>query len=328
MENKQTAIVKVKNEGFWQKQLKGLKKHKSILWFILPAFIVSLIFSYIPMLGVTFAFKDAAFSSALRKGANVLGAMVSSNWTLQTFADIFNEEFTSALVNSLIINLIKLFLVFPLSILIAVQLSEIKNQGLAKLILIILCLPNFLSWTVVIKIWSNFFNPDTGFLGQLLSDVLHGESLTYYEWSFRPLFVFYCAWKGSGWGCIMYYAAIMSIDKSYYESATIDGANKLQKMFSLTIPAIAGTIALTLVLTISGFMSVGLEQQMLMLTGSSYYDTQKTLDLYIYELSIGNGAGIRYEQAAALGVFNGFVGLFLMLLGNYITTKTIKRGLW
>lgn len=321
----------MEKKKFWSRTKDNFLKNKNILWFLIPAVIFSLVFSYVPMLGVSFAFKDQLFDKAMRSNASILGAMIESNWTFDTFASIFNDTFWDALKNSAIINLIKLLLVFPLSILIAIQLSEIKNQKLAKLILIILCIPNFLSWTVVVKCWTNFFDPEIGFLGKMLSGVTNGEHITYYEQSFKPLFIFYAAWKGAGWGSILYYAAITSIDKSYYESATLDGANKIQKALRLTIPSIGGTIALMLVLSISGFTSVGLEQVKLMLdTGqaASYYQTQMTLDLYIWELSIGQGAGVSYVQAAAVGVFNGLVGLSLMLLGNFLTTKTLKRGLW
>ena len=319
---------KKNHREYWKKQVINFKRNKSILWFLIPAALFTIIFSYIPMFGVLFAFKDPSFDTAMRRGANILGALQYSNWTLDTFKSIFNDKFWLSLWNSVEINLIKLVFVFPLSILIAIQLSEIKNQKLSKLILIILCIPNFLSWTVVIKAWTSFFDPDIGFLGKLLNTWTNGEIISYYESSFKPLFVFYSAWKGAGWGSILYYAAIMSIDKSYYESATLEGANKFQKAIHLTIPAIGGTIALMLVMMFSGFTGVGLEQLKLMLDPTSYIESQQTLDYYIYELSIGQGAGVSYVQAAALGVFNGLVGLTLLLVGNAITTKTLHRGLW
>ena len=335
MEQDSTLIVpdnkqekKSKRKKYWERQRTNFKRNKSILWFIIPAALFTIVFSYIPMFGVLFAFKDPAFDSAMRRGADVIGALKYSNWTLETFKSIFNDNFWLSLWNSVQINLIKLVFVFPLSILIAIQLSEIKNQKLSKLILIIICIPNFLSWTVVIKSWTSFFDPDIGFLGKILSRWTNGYSITFYEASFKPLFVFYSAWKGAGWGSILYYAAIMSVDKSYYESATIDGANKFQKAVYLTIPAIGGTIALMLVMMFSGFTGVGLEQLKLMLDPTNYIDAQQTLDYYIYELSIGQGAGVSYVQAAALGVFNGLVGLLLLLGGNALTTKTLRRGLW
>ena len=319
---------KAKRNKFWNRTKINFRRNKSILWFIIPAAIFTIIFSYIPMYGVLFAFKDQSFDYAMRHGADIFGAMRYSHWTFDTFKSIFNEKFWLSLKNSVLINLIKLVFVFPLSILIAIQLSEIKNQKISKLILIIICIPNFLSWTIVVKAWTSFFDPDTGFLGRILSNWTNGEIISYYEQSFKPLVVFYSAWKGAGWGSILYYAAIMSVDKSYYESATLDGANKIQKAFYLTIPAIGGTIALMLVMMFSGFTGVGLEQLKLMLDATTYAESQQTLDYYIYELSIGQGAGVSYVQAAALGVFNGLVGLSLLLVGNLITTKTLHRGLW
>jgi len=322
---------KVPKKTFWQKQKAGFIKNKNILWFIIPAFLVSLVFSYIPMFGVTFAFKDTLFDVALKRNADIIGALRYSNWTFDTFLSIFDDRFADAILNSVIINALKILIVFPISILIAIQLSELKSQTLAKIILIILCIPNFLSWTVVIKAWTNLLDPNVGFIGKMLKGITNGESITYYQWTFKPLFLFYAAWKGSGWGSILYYAAITSIDKSYYESATLDGANKIQKAIHFTIPAIAGTIALMLVLNISGFTSVGLEQIKLMLeSGNStrYYQGEMTLDLYIWEITIGQAAGVSYVKAAAVGVFNGLIGLTLMLLGNLFTTKVLKRGLW
>ena len=125
---------------FWNRTKTSFLKNKNILWFLIPAMLFSIIFSYIPMFGVSFAFKDSIFDSAMRKNASILGALIQSNWTLDTFASIFNETFWDALKNSVIINFIRLLLIFPLSILIAIQLSEIKSQKLAKLILIILCI--------------------------------------------------------------------------------------------------------------------------------------------------------------------------------------------
>lgn len=113
--------------GFFKLQKKRFLKHRQILWFIIPAALFSLIFSYIPMLGVLFAFKDTRFDYAMRAGADILGAMKYSGWTLDTFKSIFNTDFASSLWNSVLINLIRLIFVFPLSILIAVQLSELKN---------------------------------------------------------------------------------------------------------------------------------------------------------------------------------------------------------
>lgn len=317
-----------KEPSYWERQKRGLKKYKWTLWLILPAAAFAFIFSYIPMLGVLFSFKGASFN-LLRGG--VLENLFTSDWTLTNYSDIFvDETFWLAIGNTLIINLIKLVLVFPLSIVIAVSLSELKNQALAKVILIIISIPNFLSWAIVIGTWSGLLDSQGGVLNELLVKLSIIDS-NYFTMGKDHLFkffvIFLAAWKGAGWGSIMYYAAIMSIDKSYYESATLDGASKLQKIWYLTIPSILPTIALMLVLTFSGLMAAGFEQVWTMMgLGADFDTTQITLDTYLYQISVVNQTNIPF--ATALGVFNGLIALALMLIGNTITTKTMHRSLW
>lgn len=313
-------VASEEKKGFWKMEWERVKKHRRLLLFLLPAILVSFVFSYIPMLGILFAFKGPEFNLAK---ADVFYNLTHGSWTFQNFADIFqNISFIKAVGNTLLINVLRLLICFPLSILIAVQLSELKNQGLAKVILIILTIPNFLSWAIVIGIWSGVLDPTFGVLGRVTGFIM-GED----AW-FKPLVVFFSAWKGAGWGCILYYSAIVAIDKTYYESATLEGANKLQKMWYLTLPSILPTIALTLVLNISGMMATGFEQiyTMMKVNAGVLIDSQIVLDTYIYEISIVSRNSVPF--ATALGVFNGLIGLTLMLVGNAITSKTLKRGLW
>lgn len=306
--------------GFWKDEWNRIKKYRRLLWFLLPALAVSFVFSYLPMFGILFAFKGPEFN--LTK-ADVMYNLTHGSWTFGNFIDIFyDESFIKAVGNTLLINVLRLAICFPLSILIAVQLSELKNQGLAKVILIILTIPNFLSWAIVIGIWAGVLDPDFGVLGKITGFIMGQD-----EW-FKTLVVFFSAWKGAGWGCILYYSAIASIDKTYYEAATLEGANKLQKMWYLTIPSILPTIALTLVLNISGMMATGFEQiyTMMQVNPGVLTESQIVLDTYIYRISIVNMENVPF--ATALGVFNGLIGLTLMIVGNTITSKTMKRGLW
>ncbi len=308
-------------KGYWKTQGKRLIKHRHLLPFLIPAALFTLIFSYIPILGVSFAFKDG-FN--LMRG-DVLWNLSHFGWTFRNFVSIFySDKFFKALGNTLLINVLKLVICFPLSIILALQLAELKNQGLAKVILIIVCIPNFLSWVIVISIWNGVLHPDTGFIGRLFFQdrVVMGEDNL-----FKFFVIILNIWKGIGWGSIIYYAAITSIDKSYYEAATIDGANKLQKAWRLTIPAIMPTIALMLVMQFSGMMAAGFEQIYTMMRANpNLEDTQITIDTYIYDISVVHRTDIPF--ATALGVFNGLVALLLMVVGNKITTKTLHRSLW
>ncbi len=307
--------------GFWKVEWKRIKKHRNLIAFLLPAVMITLIFGYVPMCGVIFAFRGSDFN--LQK-ADLLYNLTHASWTFQNFIDIFyDDSFGRAVGNTLLISVIRLLICFPLSILIAVQLSDLKNQGLAKAILIILSIPNFLSWAIVIGIWQGFLDPTIGLLGRYTGNIMAENA-----W-FKPLVIFFSAWKSGGWGCILYYSAIMAIDKTYYESATLEGANKLQKMWYLTIPSILPTIALTLVLNISGMMATGFElvYTMMQVDPGTLTEAQIVLDTYIYNISVVN-TPTNVPFATALGVFNGLIGLILMVGGNYITSKTLKRGLW
>ncbi|MDE5576333.1 MAG: ABC transporter permease subunit [Oscillospiraceae bacterium] len=314
---------------FWHLQWKRIKKHRRILWFIIPAAVFSFIFSYIPMVGVLYSFKDFSdFDVSL----GMFGSLFEGGWTFQNYLDIFSDNgdvFFAAVGNTLIISVARLIICFPFSIIIAVQLSELKSQTLSKVILIILCIPNFLSWAIVIGVWWGLLDSDVGVLGFVNVVAPSTGDITTHDIWFRVLVVAWSAWKGAGWGCIMFYAAIMGIDKSYYESATLEGANRLQKMWYLTIPSILPTIALMLVMNISGLFAAGFEQIYTMMgaDGGHLKESQQTLDTYIYEVARGSDAG-NIPYSTALGVFNGVIALALMLIGNKITTKTLKRGLW
>ncbi len=315
-----------KDPGYWGTQWQRIKKYRYLLGFLVPAMGLLFVFSYIPMFGILFAFKGTDFSLIPREGVehpSILGELIYRSWTFDNFVAIFQPRFFSAVANTLIINVIRLVICFPLCIILAVQLSELKHQGFAKAILIILCIPNFLSWTIVIGTWSGLFHADIGVFGKIFGNLMANPS-----W-FKFFVIALGAWKSTGWGCILYYSAIASIDKSYYESATLEGANKLQKIWYLTIPSIMPTIALTLVLNISGMLSTGFEQiwTMMQVDPGKLTYTQEVLDTYIYEISIGQGVS-DIPFPTALGIFNGLIGLILMVGGNYITSKTLKRGLW
>lgn len=312
---------------FWSLQKRRFIKYRKVLWFIIPAALFSLIFSYIPMLGVLFAFKDPGHFNLYRN--DLWGELFNRYWTFTNFVNIFDDQFFKAVGNTLLINIIKLVICFPLSIFIAVQLSELKSQTMAKVVLIVICIPNFLSWSVVIATWAGLLDGDGGALNELLVTLKMNQSnhpLMQEPGLYKFFVIFLSAWKGSGWGCIMFYAGIIAIDKSFYESATLEGANRLHKMWYLTIPMIVPTIALMLVLNISGMLATGLEVVMPLYQMILSDESQLTLDVYLYDITVGNNQNI--PMAATLGVFNGLVGLTLMIVGNFITTKTLKRGLW
>ena len=321
--------VKIKQTSYWHRVWTKLKKYGSIYWFVLPAAFLALLFGYIPLIFLLAAFK-ANYNPAIN---SPLAELFVNNWSLIQFQKIFGESsdaFLLAVKNTLIINLIKLAFIFPIPILLAIMLSEVKSTFLAKLFLIIFCLPNFLSWPTVIGIWQNFFRLQDGVINNIFgtqvnffNESLLGEGQNL----FRFFVIFFDGWKGVGWNSIMFYTAIMSIDKSYYEAAELDGASKVQQIAHLTIPSILPIIALMFIMNITYILSCGFEEINLIAQWNPYFiENETTLDYYLYYVALRQNG--QYAFATALGLFNSTLSLVFMLTGNAICKKFLHRGLW
>ncbi len=325
-----------KFKEFFKDQKKRAIKYKSILWFVLPLMIICLLLSYIPMLGISFSFKESIRPGFLLHDIFCTGCgnsyCVASGfnpgWTFTHYAAIFQDEyFLSAVSNTLVISSLKLIIIFPLTIMFAIMLSEVKNQKLSKFILIITCLPNFISWPVTLGIFQNILAQQSGLLNNILFMInSNHKPIDFLNDYYMFLVVFLAAWKQIGWGSIMYYSTIIAIDKSYYEAASIDGATKLQKIRYLTIPSLKPMIALMLVMNITYIMDAGFDQiyPMLKMVPSKTYDYQ-ILGTYIFNL-VQEGAS--YAFTVALSVFNGLIAVTLMLSGNALVKKFLNRSLW
>ena len=311
---------KPKKIGYFKQQHKNFKKNKGIVLFLIPAILLTLLFGYIPMSGILFAFK------AQVRPNNWLYDVLTQPFTTTHVTSVFKDaNVLLALKNTLIISGIRIVIFFPLTIVLAILLSEIKRPAISKLLLIILCLPNFLSWPVTIGIWNNLLSLDNGLINNLL-DSLGFERIYFFQDHFKPLVIILSIWKGLGWGSIYFYAAIMSIDKEYYEAATIDGANKFQQIRYLTIPGILPVIALQLVMNITYILDAGFDQvySMLNVVKSITYDEQ-ILGTYIFNLAMSNQ---NIPFTVAMSVVQGLFALFLMLGGNTLVKKTLHRSLW
>lgn len=321
--------VRLRQTGYWHRVFTKLKKYGSIYWFVLPAAFLALLFGYVPLIFLLAGFKTS-YNPAIN---SPLAELFVNNWSFVQFTKIFGDNstaFFTALRNTLIINGIKLVLVFPLPVLLAIMLSEVKSTFLAKLFLIIFCLPNFLSWPTVVGIWQNFFRLQDGVLNNLFGTQIYWFNENFFGQGsnlYRFFAIFFDAWKGTGWNCIMYYTAIMSIDKSYYEASELDGASKLQQIRHLTIPSITPIIALMFIMNITYILSCGFEEINLLANWNPYFvENETTLDYYLYYVALRQNG--QYAFATALGLFNSTVSLIFMLVGNKICRKFLHRGLW
>jgi len=302
-----------------------IKKYYKLFLFIIPSLILVIIFSYIPMVGTLIAFKKDMNTTLY----GVLEGFRLAPWTLDNFKNMFTDDtFILAIKNTLLINFAKILIVFPLTIMLAIFLSEIKSKFTILLVLIILCLPNFLSWSVTIGMWQGFLDETNGAVNNILLNLqLINKPFWFFGSNtlFKPMVIFFVIWKGIGWSSIIFYTSILSIDKTFYEAALIDGANRITIVIKITLPMILPTIALMLVLNITYFLDAGFEQIFAMMNGVTH-DEQQILGTYLYEISMSYGSD--KTMATAMGVFNGGVALILMLAGNAIVKKTLNKSLW
>lgn len=298
-------------------------KYKSLIPFVLPAMLFALVFSYLPMAGILIAFKDNP--NFLRY--DVLEAFNRSDWTLENFKILFSDpEILTYIKNTLIISVMKIVILFPLPVVLAVMITELRHQKFSKLVQGIVFLPHFFSWVVIVGIFNSIF----GMYGPInnLSEVLGGEPIYFMgepAW-FRWLVVILSGWKEIGYSSIAYIAAIMSIDPSLYEAAKLDGASKLKQIWNITIPSIMPTIIVMLIIRIGYLMDAGFEQVYAMLN-SLTRETGEIIGTYVYRLGFGMGSS-DYGLSTAVGLFNGIISLLLILGANYVSKKKTGNGVW
>ena len=304
-----------------------IKKYRWLFLFLVPAVVFALLFSYLPMVGILVGFKDNL--NLIRYSP--LEAFAKADWTLEHFQRIFSSsEFLHILGNTLIISLMKIFLLFPMPIILAIMVTELTNRIFSKAVQSIVYLPPFLSWGVITGIFMNFMGA-TGPLNQALIKLGLMDASNPVYWFgtdsiFRWLVVFISGWKEIGYSSIVYISAIMAIDSQLYEAAKIDGAGKFRQIWSVTLPGILTTIVTLLIIRIGYLMDAGFEQIYTMLSANTR-PSGEIIGTYVYRISLGENAG-DYGFSTAVGLFNGLVALILILIGNFTSKRLTGAGIW
>ena len=299
------------------------KKYKTLIPFVIPAVLFALVFSYLPMTGILIAFKD--HPNFIRY--DVFEAFAKSDWTLENFERLFSDpDILKYIKNTLIISVMKIVILFPLPVVLAVMITELRSKRFSKLVQGLVFLPHFFSWVVIVGIFNNIFGmygPINNSGTALGMDPVHfmGEP----SW-FRWLVVILSGWKEIGYSSIAYIAAIMSIDPALYEAAKIDGASKLKQIWNITIPSIMPTIIVMLIIRIGYLMDAGFEQVYAMLN-SLTRETGEIIGTYVYRLGFSMGKS-DYGLSTAVGLFNGIISLILILGANYFSKKKTGNGVW
>lgn len=311
---------KVHTSAPMHKKIRYVKKNFLRNWqlyvFLLPALIYFLVFHYIPMYGVQIAFKDFY--------ANL--GITGSPWVgFEHFERFFNSYyFWRLLKNTIMLNLYGLIL-FPLPIIFALMLNELKNGPFKKWSQTLTYAPHFISVVVVVGMLVAFLDPVTGLVNHVIV-TLGGNPipfLTSPDW-FRHIFVWSGQWQTLGWGTIIYLAALAGVNPELHEAARVDGATRLQQVLHINVPSILPTVVVLFILNMGSFMAIGFEKVLLM-QNSLNAETSDIIQTFVYKTGLLEG---QYSFAAAVGLFESVINIILLITVNHIARKVSENSLW
>ncbi|MCR2826021.1 ABC transporter permease [Microbacterium sp. zg.Y909] len=304
-----------------RKRRAGVRVHftqfKWLYLLLLPGIIYFALFRYGPMGGAIIAFKDYV---------PFLG-IADSPWVgFAHFQDFFaSPDFPRLLGNTLILALLSLIIAFPLTIVVALLLNELRVNIVKRSVQTLIYIPHFLSWTVVASLTYLLFALDIGPLFQMINGLFNTDInfLTDPAW-FRPIIVLQDIWKNTGWGTIIFLAALASVDQEQYEAAIIDGAGRFQRVWHITLPSIMPTVVVMLVLQMGQVLNTGFEQIYLM-TNALNRQVADVFDTYVYFMGITQGS---YSYSTAVGLFKAIVGVILIFGANWLARRSNQTGIF
>lgn len=314
----------VKEENGTNKQKSKFKRNLIIIakdWqlytlLILPI-IYYVIFKYGPMLGNIIAFRSYVPG----------GSMLGEEWVGFKYFKLFISDptFWNVFKNTLIISVLQLVIGFPFPIIFALLLNEIRVKKFKKFVQTVSYLPYFLSTVVVVGMIQDILSPSSGVINMAIKH-FGGAPINFLslpQW-FRTIYVSSGVWQGLGWGAILYLAALTNINMELYESAKIDGANRLQQTLHVTIPGIMPTIVILLILNIGNLLAVGYEK-IILLYNPLTYSTADVISTYLYRMGLESN---NFSYATAIGLFESIIGLILVLGANRFSKKFVGTSLW
>ena len=268
------------------------------------------------------AFKDYNIFA----GSNPMNAISVSKWVgFKWFQRLFSSsQFKIVLLNTLAINGLKILVLFPIPILAAILLNEIRSEPYKKTLTTLIYIPYFFSWVIIYGIFYSLLG-SYGFMNTLLSSMGAGKVQFFTDTKlFRGVLVFTEGWKEVGYNSIIYLAAITGIDTTLYEAARIDGASKWQQVWYVTIPGLLPTIVLMLILKVGYILDTGFEQ-VLIFYNPAVYDVADIIQTYVYRIGLGQA---NFSLATALGLFNAVVAFILVVGANTASKRTLGRSIW
>lgn len=294
-----------------------LVRNRWLYFMLLPGLLYFLLFKYWPMYGILIAFKDYQ---------PFLGFWDSPFVGLKHFERLFNDpNFIVLFRNTLMLAMLNILFFFPLPIVIALMLNELRHHLFKRTIQTLVYIPHFMSWVVVVGIAYIFLTTEGGIVNDLL--VYFGwdkiNFLASNEW-FRTIVTAEVIWKETGWGTIIFLAALSGVDPQLYEAARMDGANRLRQLWHITLPAIRSTIIILLILRLGNFLDTGFEQIFLMLNAMNR-EVGEVFDTYVYSVGISQG---QYSFSTAVGLFKSLIGLVLVVVANHLAKRSGEEGIY
>lgn len=298
------------------------KKSLSLYALLLPGLFMIILFHYVPMYGLAIGFKK--YNIFL--GNSPFDAIRLSPWVgLANWSKLWiQSKFRQAIINTFVISAMKIVIGFPIPIILALMINEVRGTITKRVLQTVMYLPHFISWVVVGALFMNILGT-TGIVNTWIV-AMGGKTQKFFmdnHW-FRWILLLTSVWKESGWGTIVYLAAITGIDPALYEAARIDRANRLQQIWYVTLPGIAGTIVMMLILRLGGIMDAGFSQ-ILVMYNSTVYKSGDIIGTFVYREGIGK---FNWSQGTIVGFFNSIINMILMLGGNYISRKLTERSIW
>jgi putative aldouronate transport system permease protein len=302
--------------SLWARLCQDYRKRKYVYWMIAPVILYYLVFNYIPMFGQVIAFQN------YRPARGIF----NSPWVgLKNFAGFFQGPFAGRVIrNTIILSLYDILFCFPLPVILALLLNELKGGAFKRIAQTITYMPHFISLVIMCGMIVNFtssYGVITSVLGRLGFERTNLLSKAGY---FRTIYTASTIWKTIGWGSIIYLAALSNVDMSLYEAASIDGAGRFRKVYHIMIPALVPIVAVQLIMRIGHLMSQGAEK-VILLYSPIVYETADTIASYVYRVGLSEQ---NYSLASAVGMFNSVINLGLLVFANWFSRRFVQESLW
>lgn len=313
--------TKTQRSSGWMQRLdetrKGLRRTKYLQLMLIPGLIYYFIFHYIPMYGVIIAFKDF----------NLRAGIMGSEWVgFEHFISFFNYPFFGRLIrNTIVLNVLSLVWSFPMPILFALMLNELRAGVYKKMVQTVSYLPHFISTVSIVGILFLILSPESGAINRLIT-MFGGEPIYFMaeiKW-FRTIFVSSGIWQSIGWDAIIYLAALTAVSPELYEAARIDGASRLKQMWHITLPTIRSTITIMLILRIGQLMNSNTDKVLLMQNPITY-EVSDIIGTYAYRRGL---IGVEYSFGSAVGLFNSAINIALLFIANTLSKKFTESSLF